>query len=170
MKKSLTVTLLILILLILGGCSKPSRSSQEYWTSAGTLVELGNFEGAIKQYKNIIKYYPEDDLTIKAMFAMAEIYKNNLKETDEAVKLYQSIVKKFPKSEKAPNAMFMIGYIYANDEKNLEKAKTAYNDFIDAYPDHSLVPSAKWEIKNLGKTLEELPELNQITTDEKIEK
>jgi len=57
----------------------------------------------------------------------------------------------------------MIGYIYANDLNDYDKAKASYEKFIELYPDHMLVPSAQWEIENLGKSLDEIPQLQSIT-------
>jgi TolA-binding protein len=64
--------------------------------------------------------------------------------------------KKYPDSEKTPNAIFMIGYIYANELQDNDKAREAYEYFIENYPDNVLVQSARWEIENLGKSLEEI--------------
>lgn len=168
MSKKLVVVLFVVILIIFIGCgNKPSRTAKEYWDSAVTLFDGENYQGCIEQYQNLIKFYPEDTLTIKALFAIAEIYKNNLKDLDNSIATYKKITEKYADSEKAPNAMFMIGYIYANDLKDYDKAKESYNNFLKTYPDHMLVPSAKWELQNLGKSLDEIPQLQVITKSEK---
>ncbi len=160
MKKSLMILFSIVMLLILASCSKSTKTAQEYWDSGLALYDVGNYERAITQYKNLIKFYPDDALTIQASFSIADIYKNNIKDYDMAVKHYKQIEKNYPNSEKTPNAMFMIGYIYANEIKDLNKAKDAYNYFIKKYPKHVLVSSAEWEMKNLGKSLEEIQQIN----------
>ena len=156
MKKNLAILLSIVVLLALGACSKATKSAEEYWKSGSALYDVGNFKGAIKEYKNICKFYPEDDYAIKSAFSIAEITKNNLKDYPAAIKLYKEIEVKYPESEKSPNALFMIGYIYANELNDHDKANDAYKYFIEKYPNHVLVSSAQWEIDNMGKTLEEL--------------
>ncbi|MCK4689286.1 MAG: tetratricopeptide repeat protein, partial [Candidatus Marinimicrobia bacterium] len=111
--------------------------------------------------------YPEDTLVIRTLFAMAEIYKNNLNDLDNSIAIYKKITDQYSDSEKAPNAMFMIGYIYANDLKDYDKAKESYNKFLTTYPNHMLVPSARWELQNLGRSLDEIPQLQVITKSEK---
>ena len=157
MKKNLAILISMVVLLALGACSKKATKSAEgYWKSGSALYDVENFKGAIKEYKSLCKFYPEDDAAIKAAFSIAEITKNNLKDYPTAIKLYKEIEVKYPKSEKSPNALFMIGYIYANELNDHEAAKESYKYFIDKYPGHVLVSSAQWEIDNMGKTLEEL--------------
>ena len=147
---------LLVVVLALGACTKVTKSAEEYWKSGSALYDVGNFNGAIKEYKSLCKFYSEDDYAIQAAFSIAEITKNNLKDYPTAIKLYSQIDKKYPDSEKSPNALFMIGYIYANELNDHDKAKKAYKYFIDKYPNHVLVSSAQWEIDNMGKTLEQL--------------
>ncbi len=158
MKKRLFALLIFGVLIVISSCSKPTKTAKGYWESGTALFDIENYESAIDEYQNIIKYYPESDYAIKAAFSIAEINKNNLKNYEKAISCYKNIEKKYPDSEKTPNALFMIGYIYANELEKFEKAKEAYDYFIKNYPDNVLVSSAKWEIENLGKSLEELQE------------
>jgi len=161
--KILIVSLFSVLLLILGCGRKQTKTPQGYWDSAVALFDTGNYEGAVEQYRNLAETYPQDSLAIKAMFAAAEIKKNNLDEQHDAIKIYQQIIKKYPDSPKTPNAKFMIGYIYANDLQDFDKAREHYQEFIRSYPDHMLVQSAKWEMDNLGKSLDEIPQLKGIS-------
>ena len=158
MKTRLFALVILGILIVASGCSKPTKTAEGYWESGTALFDVENYESAIDEYQNIINYYPESDYAIKAAFSIAEINKNNLKNYKKAINCYKNIEKKYPGSDKAPNALFMIGYIYANELEDFKKAKDAYNYFIKKYPDNVLVSSAKWEIENLGKSLEELQE------------
>jgi TolA-binding protein len=160
MKKSPIILLLLVAILVFSACSKPTKSAEGYWESGSALYDVGNYEGAVDEYQNILKFYPEDEYAIKAAFSIADITKNNIKDYDTAIKYYKDIEKKYPESEKAPNALFMIGYIYANELNDFDNAKEAYQYFIEKYPDHVLVSSAQWEIENMGKTLEELQSTN----------
>lgn len=158
------VVAIVMIFLTLSGCS--TKTPEEYWEKAASLVQQKKYEEGIDNYRYIVEHFPDDSLAIKAMFAMADIYKNNLNNIDSALAIYRRICSRYPDSDKTPNAMFMIGYIYANDVKDFEKARENYENFIKKYPDHILAQSAKWELKYLGKSLDEIPELQRVTKGE----
>jgi TolA-binding protein len=144
------------MILVFSACTRETKTAEQLWQSGSVLYDVGNFDGAIEQYNKIIKYYPGDDYALKADFAIADIYKNNIKDYNKAIEHYKAMEKKYPDSEKTPNAIFMIGYIYANELQDNDKAREAYEYFIENYPDNVLVQSARWEIENLGKSLEEI--------------
>ncbi len=106
---------------------------------------------------------------------------------DEAVVKYEQLVELHPKSQYAPQSQFMIGFIYANEIEDLEKAKVAYETFLNQYADRSdsgmvasevayetflnqyadrsdsgMVASAEWELKNLGKDINEITDLSAV--------
>ena len=164
MGKRLFIAVIITLLVLFIGCTKePVKTAQGYWDSAREYFNNGDYEKTVREYQKLVKYYPQDTLTVRTLFAVAEIYKNNLKDYDNSIGSYNKIIEQYADHSKAPNAMFMIGYIYANDLNDLDNAKKSYTKFIEAYPDHMLVPSANWEIQNLGKSLDEIPQLQTIT-------
>ena len=48
-----------------------------------------------------------------------------------------------------------------NDSNN---AKVEYQKFLEIFPKHELAPSVKFEIQYLGKSIEEIPALQHITS------
>lgn len=155
--------ILIVGLLLLISCGGPQKNASGYWESAQALADVGNYEGAIDQYNKILKYFPSDSLAPKSLLRIGEIKRSNTNEFKGAIQTYQKFINKYPKSPSAANAMFMIGYVYANDLQSLEKAKQAYKDFLAKFSDHELAPSAKWELKNLGKNLEDVIQADQLS-------
>lgn len=88
----------------------------------------------------------------------------------EAVVKYERLVQLHPKDKLAPQSQFMIGFICANELKELEKAEKAYNAFLEKYSDQcdsGMVASAQWELKNLGKDINEIEDLSILTTAER---
>lgn len=162
MRKKYVIFLTAGLIFIASGCVKPSKSLQGYWDAAIAYYQDQDYNGCVKEYNNLVKYYPQDSLAVKSLFAVSEIYKNNLNNMEKAIETYRRIIKDYSSSEKAPNALFMIGYIYANELNDLTKAKECYTEFIKKYPDHILAPSAQWELDNLGKPLDEIPQLQAI--------
>jgi len=164
MGKKLTVLFLSSLMVMLATCSKDKvKTAAEYWDLGRESFNNRKYAESIDYYQKLVKRFPEDTLAIRAFFSVAEIYKNNLKDYQKSIETYKQIITQYPDDPKTPNASFMIGYIYANDLKDLEKARTSYEEFMKNYPDHMLVSSAKWEIENLGKSLDEIPQLQKIT-------
>ncbi len=84
---------------------------------------------------------------------------------DEAVENYEALVEYYPKSVYRAESLFLLGYINANDIKDYDAAKKYYGMLIEEYPDHELVTSAKFEIQNLGKDVNEMPFLKNVSSD-----
>jgi len=83
----------------------------------------------------------------------------------EAVTGYERLVQVHPRGKYAPQAQFMIGFICANELKQLDKAEKAYKAFLKNYSskaDSGMVASAEWELKNLGKDINEIEDLSTI--------
>lgn len=167
MRRILMLALVIGTTLLLTTCGKPDNTAIGYWDKAIALSSQSDYDEAIQQYEKLVKYFPDDSLAIPAMFTIADIYKNNLNNAKKAIKVYEKVIKDYKGTESAVNAHFMIGYVYANDIKDLDKAEKYYKSFIKKYPENILVPSAEWELRHLGKTIEEIPELQSVTQSEK---
>ena len=166
MHRTALVCLLIPALLWVATCGKKSdESPQALWEKAETNFTIGEYQKALDSYTQLVKHYPKDSLAVPALFAMAEIYKNNLNACDKATKVYHKILRKYKRDSRSPHALFMLGYTYANEIKDLKKAEKYYRQFIKRYPDHILRPSAEWELKYLGKNIDEIPELQTLIAD-----
>lgn len=164
-KRGLGIITVVLMVAFLGCSREPVKTAREYWDSARLLFANKKYEETINEYRKLTRHYPQDTLAIAALFASAEIYKNNLSEFHRSLDIYQKIIERYASDPKAPNAMFMIGYTYSNDLNDLDNGRKWYTKFIETYPDHMLAPSAQWEIENLGKSLDEIPNLQSITKE-----
>jgi outer membrane protein assembly factor BamD (BamD/ComL family) len=92
----------------------------------------------------------------------AEYYKMateafNKEDYETSIKNFEYIIKYYPEGERASEALFMLGYINANNTMDLKKAEKYYKEFIEKYPDDELTDDAQYELKNLGKSVDELP-------------
>ncbi len=84
----------------------------------------------------------------------------------EAEKNFQMILDKYPNGTYSSKALFMVGFINANHLNNYEKAEKYYKDFLEKYPNHDLADDAKYEIDNLGKSIDDLPFLKDESVDQ----
>lgn len=127
------------------------------------------FDKAIAQYEKLVETYPESQNVPEAMHQMALVYANGLQNYPVAIEKLQRVVNEFPESKYASRSQFMIGFIYANSMSDTTHAKEAYETFLAKYPDHELASSVEWELKYLGKNIEEIPELMSLDSGAKTE-
>jgi len=137
--------------------------------SAGDLRDLAKSALAVQANKSAVKFYSiwldrfsanSDAVLVKYEFA--EVYHKNVLDLRKAITVYEEIVSEFPDTEQAPKALFSIGYIYANELGENDPATKYYSRFIETYPNHEMAPSVEFELKYLGKSLEEIPELQHL--------
>lgn len=84
---------------------------------------------------------------------------------NQAIDYFKKILEYYPDGKRAAESLFMLGFINANDLKKYDEAKKYYQEFVDKYPNHELADDAQYEIKTMGKDLDELPFLNQLGAD-----
>ncbi|NVM03077.1 MAG: tetratricopeptide repeat protein [Candidatus Helarchaeota archaeon] len=94
-------------------------------------------------------------LTDQELLELAQ-RENSRGNPEKAVSLYEELIRIHPDSEYSPMALFMIAYINANELGNHEKARNVYKEFLEKYPDNELVSSVNFELKNMGKSPDEL--------------
>jgi TolA-binding protein len=96
------------------------------------------------------------------MYQKALVHANALQEYDIAVSGLNEVLDKFPENRVASRSQFMIGFIYANSVGDTAKAGEAYRVFLKKYPNDELRPSVEWELKYLGKDIDDIPELTTL--------
>lgn len=152
---------LLLIGLFIVSCSD-NRTAEDMYQDANDLYKQEKISRSIKTYDKLTNMYPDDDLAVKALYRMAEIYAGDLQEFESCIDKYTYIADEYPSHPDAPKARFMAGYTLANIMKEYDRAKVEYEKFIRNYPEHPLVESVKFELRNLGKGLDEIEELQGI--------
>lgn len=137
--------------------------------SAGDLRNLAKQALAVQANKAAVRMYilwldkfSDDAEAVIVKYEFAEVYHKNVLNLKKAIEVYGEIVAEYPDSEQAPKALFSIGYIYANELGENDPATEYYSKFIKDYPDHEMAPSVEFELKYLGKSLEEIPELQHL--------
>jgi len=137
--------------------------------SAGDLRDLAKQALAVQANKSAVQMYTlwfekfsDDSDAVVVKYEFAEVYHKNVLDLRKAIKVYAEIVEDHPETEQAPKALFSIGYIYANELGENEPATKYYSKFIETYPNHEMAPSVEFELKYLGKSLEEIPELQHL--------
>lgn len=126
------------------------------------LEEKGEFDEAIKTFRKVAKRYSNSPLCAEAHYHIALIQANGLQDFSSAITTFGSLIDKYPETKFAPQSQFMIGFIYANSVNDTLKARSAYEKFLKDYPTNELVSSVEWELKYLGKDINDIPELMSL--------
>jgi len=159
MRKQL-VTLLLISMLIFS-CSD-NRTAEQMFRDGSDQYKQEKISRSIKTFEKLSNIYPDDDLAVKASYRLAEIYAGDLQDFESCVAKYDYIADEYPSHPDAPKARFMAGYTLANIMNDQDRAKIEYEKFIRDYPNHDLVESVQFELRNLGKELDQIEELKGI--------
>lgn len=140
-----------------------SKSDKEIFEDAKKLLTEEKYDEACATFEKLAVDQKESELAPKSLLECAKLYQGQVvtnlggKESfNKAVDLYKKIFVDYPKSKEAENALFMAGFILANDLSDLENAKNTYELFLENYPNGELSDDAIVELKNLGKSPEEI--------------
>jgi len=151
---------LVGLALIFGCSSLPDEKMME---KAQQYEMNEEFVRAAETYEKIVKIYPRSPYAPEALYRAGLVYNNGLNESEKAISLLDRMIKEYPESDStAAQCQFMIGFIYANNVADTANARLAYTTFLERYPGHELVPSVQWELKYLGKDINDIPELMNV--------
>jgi len=89
----------------------------------------------------------------------------NKQDFQKSIENFKHIVEYYPEGQRASEALFMLGYINANHTKDFKEAEKYYKLFIEKYPEDELTDDAEYELKHLGKDINELPIFQDIQSD-----
>jgi len=166
MRKQLVSLLLISMLIF--SCSE-NRTAEEMFQDGSDQYKQEKVSRSIKTFEKLSNIYPDDALAVKAIYRLAEIYAGDLQDFETCVAKYDYIAEEYPSHVDAPKARFMAGYTLANIMNDQDRAKVEYERFIRDYPNHALIESVQFELRNLGKELDQIEELKGIMKSETSE-
>ncbi len=151
---------ILLVSILLLSCNRvTNKSADQLWEEAQQHRVKENLKDSITGYKDIISKYPDNSLSAKAQFQIADIYLNDTKDFEYAVNEFQKVVEIYPDHEVAKKSLFMIAYIYNNYLDAYSDATIHYNLFKEKYPNDELIPSVIYELdglKDLKSTIDSL--------------
>lgn len=104
------------------------------YRQAENVYQSGDYEGAIKEFKQYLRITNSDNLVPVAYSNLADAYKQ-LNRIDEAMEAYQNIVDEFPNHEQTPPALTALGSLSYENNKYGEAYKY-YNKLLDTAPSY----------------------------------
>jgi TolA-binding protein len=131
MLKRPEILLIIFAFITFFSCSE-KKTEAEYFQVAYDQYNKEQYDQAIENFKNVVKYYPEGENTPKAIFMIGYIYANNVNNLEEAKKYYETFLAKYPNDDLADDAQYELQTlgqdindlpVFKNTEKNTEQVK-----------------------------------------------
>ncbi|MBN1893468.1 tetratricopeptide repeat protein [bacterium] len=155
-----TGVVIAVVVMLFSGCAK--MPDEKLLVKGKQMESEQKFTEAIASYDKLIGKFPTSPLVPEAIYQKALVHANALQEYDIAVSGLMSVLEKYPENRVASRSQFMIGFIYANSVGDTAKAGEAYRTFLKKYPNDELKPSVEWELKYLGKDIDDIPELTTL--------
>ena len=160
----MNVSRFVLIIAIIAAfsvlCSK--LPDEVYMERGAEYAKQAEYDKAIGSYEKLADLYPRSPLRAEALYQAGLIYANRLQKFDEAIEKLTTVKTEYSSDKIASQCQFMIGFIYANMANDTTRARDAYNLFLQKYPNHKLRSSVEWELKYLGKDINEIDELKNL--------
>lgn len=144
----------------------------QYWIACNYYAKR-DYETAIKEYKTLIKLYPDAWAECsKAQFEIGQIYLYRLYKYKDALSAYKTIFKEYPECEFLPEVQRMIAYCYLK-MKNFKKAEEEYKKVysLSGYLDSKLeTTKAWWELGEMYFKEALKDDVSKAEKEEKIKK
>ncbi|MFC1618681.1 tol-pal system YbgF family protein [Candidatus Neomarinimicrobiota bacterium] len=155
-------TFTVSLLLLIAACGV-KQTAEQLWDSSEQALKARKYSRAIKSLETLISAYPDHAITPRAKLQIGDIYMNNMNKIDNSLEAYGEAAENYPNTEEGAKALFMVGFVNANHLQDLGAAEDAYLDFLHRYPNHELIPSVRFELENLGRSIDEIEALQDIT-------
>jgi len=150
---------------LVGGCAKESPA--DLLSQSKSLIQEKKYSDAITLLRQLMDKYPESEQAAEGQYMLGDTYIAFNKNFEQALNEYHVVVQNYPETRFAINAQFMIGYVLANFVSDYKQARMEYERFLELYSteaDSGLVQSVKFELENLGRDLNEIPQLKHISS------
>jgi len=154
---------LMILTFITVSCDR--RGPDQLLEDAEVNITQNKFDEAIKDLEKLVNKYPDHEKAVQTSYRIAELHMNKRQDLNAAIVSFKNAADKFPDSEVGPKACFMAGFLLANNTDRLDEAKKTYEKFLEKYPDHELKIAVEFELENLGKPLDNIPQLKPILED-----
>lgn len=96
----------------LGNNPSSGTADRLRYRQAETVYQTGDYEGAIKEFRQYLRITNSDNLTPEAYSNLGDSYRQT-NQIDKAIEAYQTIVDEFPSDDQTPSALIILGNLYS---------------------------------------------------------
>ena len=141
---------LALVALGTAACSAPARlSADQYYTEGKSSFDDKNYEGTIRNYKDLLDQYPFDPRAEEAELSIAEAhYKKG--QYQEAIAAFNDFQRMHPMSPALAKVYYLLGKSFDKQMTTIDRDQTAadnaqgwYRVVVDRYPESDYAPKAR---------------------------
>lgn len=126
---------------------KPVSQEKKDYESIRASYKKGNYEEAIRGFKELLEKYPDSEYADNAQFWIGESYMA-LQDFEQAILAYQKVINKYPQGNKIPNAMLRQAVAFYKIEDNIS-AKVRLKNVIEKYPGSREAKIAKEKLEKM---------------------
>ncbi|HUQ95990.1 MAG TPA: tol-pal system protein YbgF [Bryobacteraceae bacterium] len=110
----------------------PGVTAEQIYKQALSDKEGGNFELALTEFKDYLRFFPTAEFAPNAQFYIGEIHYYQ-KDYDAAIANFDMVLEKYPANNKTPDAMYLKGRALTTTDRKQQAAKVL-RDVIANYP------------------------------------
>lgn len=111
-------------------------------------------EKLVQHINDYVDKYPNDTMTPKYLYTVANYHFNYLNNNQEAFDNLEQLRDEYPDHPMAPFALFKQGFMHQKNDKQ-SAARSKYKKFLENYPEHKIAEDVKISLKTLGMSTEE---------------
>ena len=128
--------------------SRPVDPADLYNTALAD-YQRGNYELAIRQFSQYLKYFPDTELADNAKYWIGDCYYTQ-KQYSQALDVYETVLKDYPKGNKVPATLFKIGLtrLAQNDTPG---GRTYLERVVNEFPESEEAKLARMRLETLSK-------------------
>jgi len=126
----------------------PGVTAEGLYASAMRDKDAGNYELALQEFTDYLKFFGNTDTAPNAQYHMGEIYYNR-GEYEAALRAFDLVLEKYPENVKTRDAMYMKGQTLLKMGERT-KAAEEFRSLIARWPNSELAAKARARLKELG--------------------
>ncbi|HLJ51640.1 MAG TPA: tetratricopeptide repeat protein [Bryobacteraceae bacterium] len=127
----------------------PGMTSGTLYTNATKDKQAGNWDLALQEYGDYVRWYADTTLAPNAQYYVGEIYFTQKKDYDNALQAFDNVLEHWSESNKTPDAHYMKGKTLVALGKRDAAAKE-FREVLNKYPNTEVAPKCKAELSKLG--------------------
>lgn len=123
-------------------------SAEALYANAMRDKDSGNYDMALQEFNDYLKYYGGTDMAPNAQYYVGEIYYNR-KDFENALQAFDLVLEKYPENNKTPDATYMKGRTLVQMGQRTKGAEQ-FAEVIKRWPRSDLASKAREQRKSLG--------------------
>ncbi len=123
-------------------------TSDSLYQGAMRAKSAGQFDFAVQQFSDYLRYYPQTDMAANAQYQIGEIHAGQQR-PEEALKAFDAVLERYPDNNKTLDAQYMKAVVLARMDQPKESA-AEFRALIRKSPNSEQAAKAREQLKRLA--------------------